>query len=151
MTSQALLVRRLRPDAHIPRRTYATDAAFDLSTPSQVVLAPLERQHVRLGIAVAVPAGHAGLIVPRSGLAQRYGLSVVNSPGLIDEGYRGELGVLLLNLGQETVLLEPGERIAQLAIVPIFIGPVLQVDDLTSTTRGTRGFGSTDDGISRPI
>jgi dUTP pyrophosphatase len=98
---------------------------------------------VPTGLAVAIPDGHAGLVVPRSGLAARHGIGVANGPGLIDAGYRGELKVILINHGQEPVSFERGERIAQLVVVPVFVGEVVEVDELPATDRGLGGFGST--------
>jgi dUTP pyrophosphatase len=98
---------------------------------------------VPTGLAVAIPDGHAGLVVPRSGLAARHGIGVANGPGLIDAGYRGELKVILINHGQEPVSFERGERIAQLVVVPVLVGEVVEVDELPATDRGAGGFGST--------
>src|SRR5207237_1310582 len=106
-------------------------------------LAPGERASLRTGVAIEIPAGHAGLVVPRSGLAERHGLALVNAPGLIDAGYRGELRVLLLNTDQhERFTVSPGDRIAQLVLIRIEIPPVIEVDELTSSERGPGGFGS---------
>lgn len=98
---------------------------------------------VPTGVAVAVPAGHAGLVTPRSGLAARYGLGVVNGPGVVDAGYRGELKVILINHGEDEIALERGERIAQLVVVPVVDQEFVEVDQLPPSERGDGGFGST--------
>ena len=105
-----LLIRRLHPDAHMPAGAYAADAGLDLASVEEAVLAPGERRTVATGLAVAIPDGHAGFVQPRSGLASRHGITVVNSPGLIDAGYRGELKVVLLNTVTEADELPPSER-----------------------------------------
>ena len=138
-----LQVLRLRPEAVLPRRAYAGDAGLDLAACERVELAPGERAVVATGIAVAIPEGHAGFVQPRSGLAARNGVSVVNSPGLIDSGYRGEVKVVLLNTdSEETFVAEPGDRIAQLVVLPLPELDVVEVDELPDTKRGVRGFGS---------
>ena len=137
-------VRLLHPDAIPPARTRAGDAAFDLCAVEPFSLAPGERAVVGTGVAVAVPDGAAGLVVPRSGLAARHGLSVVNGPGLIDPSYRGEIRVVLVNLGDEPFAGEPGDRIAQLLLVPFVAPETRVVDELPASAdgRGTGGFGS---------
>jgi len=138
-----LLVRRVRPDATIPTRTHAGDAGFDLYAVEAMNLEPGARAHVATGIAIALPPGHAGLVLPRSGTALRHGISLVNAPGLIDEGYRGELKVLLLNTDrQESFTVAPGDRIAQLVIIAPALPAVVEVEDLGATDRGEGGFGS---------
>ncbi len=137
-------LRRLDPDLDPPRRQRAGDAAADLPARHTVTLAPGERAVVPTGFAIAVPDGAAGLVLPRSGLAAEHGLTVLNAPGLIDAGYRGELKVVLLNTGAESVTLERGQRIAQLLVVPV---PALEfelVDELPPAPddRGAQGFGS---------
>lgn len=144
--SGQLAVQRLDPRAVVPQRAHAGDAGLDLSILESVRLEPGARQRVRTGIAVAIPPGHAGFVVPRSGLAARLGLSVVNTPGIIDAGYRGELLVLLLNTDREQVIeLAAGERIAQLLVVPVALPQVVAVDALPAAGdgRGTGGYGST--------
>lgn len=138
-----LRVRRLRPEAVLPAYAHDGDAGMDLAAVEPVALAPGERAAVPTGLAVAVPAGWVGLVHPRSGLALRAGLSLVNAPGTIDAGYRGELKVLLINLGHEPVELQPGERIAQLVLQRVGRAEVVEVDDLDATSRGAGGFGST--------
>ena len=139
-----LPVRRLRPDAVVPARAHPGDAGLDLSAVEPLVLEPGGRAACATGLAVAIPEGHAGLVVPRSGLARRHGVTVANAPGLIDAGYRGELQVLLVNLAQEPYRIAPGARIAQLVIVPVALSAPRLVDELpASDGRGEGGFGST--------
>jgi dUTP pyrophosphatase len=139
-----LAVTRLREDAVLPTRAYAGDAGLDLAACERVELGPGERAAVPTGIAVAIPDGFAGLVMPRSGLAVKHGIGKVNSPGLIDSGYRGELRVVLLNTDRhETFVVEPGMRIAQLVILPIPAVELVEVDELPESERGVRGFGST--------
>jgi dUTP pyrophosphatase len=138
-----LPIARLRPDAVVPARAYAGDAGLDLTACERAVLAPGERATVGTGLAVAIPEGHAGFVQPRSGLAARHGITVVNSPGLIDSGYRGELRVVLLNTdARETFTVEPGMRIAQLVVLALPEVELLEVDELPASERGVRGFGS---------
>ena len=135
-------VRRLRPDARIPDQAYNGDAGLDLSACEHVVLPPGERAVVTTGLAVEIPDGYAGFVQPRSGLAARHGVGIVNSPGLIDSGYRGEIRVILLNTGRDAFSVEPGMRVAQLVVVPVATVRLVEVDELTSSERGMRGFGS---------
>jgi dUTP pyrophosphatase len=138
-----LPIQRLRDDAIVPERAYAGDAGLDLSACEHVELRPGERALVGTGLAVAIPEGYAGFVQPRSGLAARHGLTVVNSPGLVDSGYRGELRVVLLNTDEkEPFLVEPGMRIAQLVVLPIPELELIEVEELPSSQRGVRGFGS---------
>jgi dUTP pyrophosphatase len=138
-----LPLRRLRPEATLPERAYTGDAGLDLAACERVELPPGERAVVPTGLAVAIPEGYAGFVQPRSGLAARHGIAVVNSPGLIDSGYRGEIRVVLLNTDRErTFVAEAGERIAQLVVLPVAEVEVLEVDELPETERGVRGFGS---------
>jgi dUTP pyrophosphatase len=138
-----LPVRRLRADAALPARAYAGDAGFDLAACERVELGPGERAAVPTGLAVAIPEGHAGFVQPRSGLAARNGLTIVNTPGLIDSGYRGELVVILLNTDREVpFVVEPGMRIAQLVVLPVPEVELVEVDELPASERGVRGFGS---------
>jgi dUTP pyrophosphatase len=138
-----LAVRRLRPDAQLPTRAYAHDAGIDLSACERVELGPGERALVPTGLAVAIPEGYAGYVQPRSGLASRHGISIVNTPGLVDAGYRGELLVNLVNTDRrETFVVEPGMRIAQLVILPVPHVDVVEVDELPESERGAKGFGS---------
>ena len=138
-----LPIQRLHEEATLPERAYSGDAGLDLATCERVELGPGERATVPTGLAVAIPEGYAGFVQPRSGLAARQGISVVNSPGLIDSGYRGEIRVVLLNTDAEhTFVAEPGDRIAQLVVLPIPELEPVEVDELPETERGVRGFGS---------
>jgi dUTP pyrophosphatase len=140
----ALEVRRLRADAVLPSRAHAGDAGFDLVACEGVELAPGARAMVGTGVAVSIPEGHAGLVLPRSGLAARHGITVVNAPGLIDEGYRGEVRVVLLNTDTSaSFAVEPGMRIAQLVVVALPAVEVTEVAELATSERGSDGFGST--------
>ena len=135
-------VRRLRPDANVPKQAYEGDAGLDLSACEAVVLAPGSRAVVPTGLAVEIPEGYAGFVQPRSGLAARHGIGVVNSPGLIDSGYRGEVLFVLLKTGEEPFSVEPGMRIAQLVVLPVAAVRLVEVDELAASERGSRGFGS---------
>ena len=127
----------------LPDRAYAGDAGLDLSACERVELGPGERALVPTGLAVAIPDGHAGFVQPRSGLAARHGLSVVNTPGLVDSGYRGELLVNLLNTDRKvTFVVEPGMRIAQLVVLRLPAVELVEVEELPESERGVRGFGS---------
>jgi dUTP pyrophosphatase len=138
-----LLVRRLHPDAQMPAGAYDGDAGLDLASIEEAVLGPGERRTVATGLAVAIPDGHAGFVQPRSGLALRHGITVVNSPGLIDAGYRGELKVVLLNTDPaEPFHIRPGDRIAQLVVLALPRVTVTEADDLPPSQRAERGFGS---------
>jgi dUTP pyrophosphatase len=139
-----LRVRRLHPDARLPTRSHPGDAGYDLHALEAVTLAPGERAMVRTGVAVELPRGHAGWVVPRSGLAHRHGLALVNAPGLVDEGYRGEVRVLLLNTDRAApAALAGGDRIAQLVVMAVATPDVVEVDELGGSARGAGGFGST--------
>jgi dUTP pyrophosphatase len=135
-------IHRLRPDARVPEQAYEGDAGLDLAACDAVVLEPGERAVVPTGLAVEIPEGFAGFVQPRSGLAARHGIGIVNSPGLIDSGYRGEIRVVLLNTGAESFAVEPGMRIAQLVVVPVAAVRLVEVDELATSKRGARGFGS---------
>lgn len=134
---------RLDQELPVPSQAHIGDAAVDLHCRVDVALQPGERAAVPTGLAVAIPVGYAGLVLPRSGHAKRLGVGVVNGPGLIDSGYRGEISVLLINHGDEPVAFTRGERIAQLSIVPVPEVSWVEVDELDSTERGDGGFGST--------
>lgn len=136
-------VHRLREDATLPSQAYEGDAGLDLAACDGVTLGPGERASVGTGIAVEIPEGYAGFVQPRSGLAARHGIGVVNSPGLIDSGYRGEIRVVLLNTDvREPFSVEPGMRIAQLVVAPVAAVRLVEVDELATSDRGARGFGS---------
>jgi dUTP pyrophosphatase len=138
-----LRVRRLDERALLPTRAYAGDAGLDLYALDEAVLGPGERASIGTGIALEVPDGQAGLVLPRSGLAARHGIALVNAPGLIDSGYRGEVRVLLLNTDRdEPFAISPGERIAQLVLVRIETPQVVEVHELALSERGADGFGS---------
>lgn len=138
-----LPVVRLREEATLPGRAYPGDAGLDLTACEPVELAPGERAVVATGVAVAIPEGFAGFVQPRSGLAARHGIAVVNSPGLIDSGYRGEIRVVLLNTDTErTFVAGVGDRIAQLVVLPVPELELVEVEELPVSERGVRGFGS---------
>jgi dUTP pyrophosphatase len=136
-------VQRLDPRAVLPSRAHPGDAGLDLHALDGFRLAPGERARIPTGIAIALPAGHAGLVLPRSGLAAKHGIALVNAPGLIDEGYRGELQVLLLNTDREAAFeAQAGDRIAQLVIVDVPAVEIVELAELVGTVRGEGGFGS---------
>jgi len=138
-----LAFRRLRDDAIVPVRAYPGDAGLDLAACDRVELGPGERAVVATGLAVAIPHGYAGFVQPRSGLASRHGISVVNAPGLIDSGYRGEVRVVLLNTDlTETFVVEPAMRIAQLVVLEVPQLELVETEELPGSERGLRGFGS---------
>lgn len=140
-----LRVRRLDPRATLPTRAYAHDAGLDLYALEPLTLGPGERASVRTGVAVEVPEGQAGLVLPRSGLAARHGIALVNAPGLIDAGYRGELRVLLLNTDRASAWsLAAGDRVAQLVLISVATPAVVEVAQLADSERGAGGFGSSD-------
>ena len=139
-----LRVIKLKDNAVIPTRAHPGDAGLDLYSTEIAHLGPGERWSVGTGIALEIPAGHAGLVLPRSGLAREHGITVVNSPGLIDAGYRGEIRVLLLNTDPaETVRIEAGARIGQLVLTPVAIAEPVEATALSESARGDGGFGST--------
>jgi dUTP pyrophosphatase len=138
-----LPIQRLRADAVLPERAYHGDAGLDLAACERVELAPGERAVIGTGLAVAIPDGYAGFVQPRSGLADRHGISIVNAPGLIDSGYRGELKVILLNTDTtHPFLVEPGMRIAQLVVLEVPELELTVTEELPATERGVRGHGS---------
>ena len=138
-----LRVRRLHPAATLPARAHDDDAGYDLCALEPATLAPGERAMLRTGIAIELPPGHAGLVLPRSGLAARHGIAIVNAPGLIDAGYRGELKVLLLNTDPAgTFEVAAGDRIAQLVVTAVATPQIVEADALAATGRGEDGFGS---------
>jgi dUTP pyrophosphatase len=149
--SGALRVLRLDPRAILPSRAYAHDAGLDLYALEPLTLAAGERASVRTGVAVEIPEGQAGLVLPRSGLAARHGIALVNAPGLIDAGYRGELQVLLLNTDRELACtLAAGDRIAQLVLIAVATPVVVEVGELGDSERGAGGFGSSGGFASKP-
>lgn len=136
-------VQRLDPAVPLPAPAHPDDAGLDLHAAEGVQLAPGARALVRTGIAVAIPAGYAGLVLPRSGHALRLGVTVLNTPGLIDPGYRGEVKVLLVNHGEAPVSFARGDRVAQLVVVPVVSARLEVVTELPPAERGADGFGST--------
>jgi dUTP pyrophosphatase len=148
MPQPVLRIHRLRNDASLPRYATVGAAGLDLTAAidAALVVEPLGRAKIPTGLVVGLPEGHEGQVRPRSGLAAKHGLTVLNAPGTIDEDYRGELAVLLVNLGSEPVTIQPGDRIAQLVVAPVTKVQVLEVRDaaeLGSTERSDGGFGST--------
>jgi dUTP pyrophosphatase len=140
-------VRLLTPAARLPERAYEHDAAYDLYAAEEATLAPLERAVVGTGIALGLPSHLAALTLPRSGLAARHGISIVNAPGLIDPGYRGEVRIILLNTDRDhTFRVSPGDRIAQLLFLPLTGVDLVAAEALDDTHRGERGFGSSGTG-----
>ena len=138
-----LRVIKLKDNAVVPTRAHPGDAGLDLYSTEIAHLGPGERWSVGTGIALEIPEGHAGLVLPRSGLAREHGIALVNAPGLIDAGYRGEVRVLLLNTDPaETVRIEAGARIAQLVVTPVAIAAPVEVTELSDSARGEGGFGS---------
>jgi dUTP diphosphatase len=138
-----LPVKRLHDAAILPTRAYDGDAGLDLAACERVELGPGERAAVGTGLTVAIPAGHAGFVQPRSGLAARHGVTVLNTPGLVDAGYRGELKVVLLNTDRtERFVVEPGMRVAQLVVLPVAFPEPREVSELPASERGEKGFGS---------
>lgn len=142
-----LAVARLRDDAVLPSQAYDGDAGLDLTACERVEIAPGERAIVGTGLAVAIPPGHAGLVIPRSGLAAKHGLTIVNTPGLVDSGYRGEVMVILLNTDRsKPFVVEPGMRIAQLVPVELPNVRLVEVAELEASKRGAGGMGSSGTG-----
>jgi dUTP pyrophosphatase len=141
--SAELRVMRLDPAARLPVRAHDDDAGYDLHALQAAQIEPGARAKVRTGIAIELAPGHAGLVLPRSGLAARHGIALVNAPGLIDAGYRGELQVLLLNTDLDAAFeIAAGDRIAQLVVVAVAAPEIVEVDTLAATLRGEGGFGS---------
>lgn len=140
----AIAVKKLHPQAQLPQRAHADDAGADLCSVADITLAPGERALIPTGIAVALPVGTVGLIHPRSGLAAKHGISIVNTPGTIDAGYRGELKVCLINTDQSKAFhVTPGMRIAQLVVQKVELMGFTEVTELDETARGEGGYGST--------
>lgn len=141
---EELRFQRIHPDARLPIRAHPHDAGLDLAVVVPVSLEPGERIAAPTGLVVAIPPGHVGLVHPRSGLSLRRGVTVVNAPGTVDAGYRGELRIALVNLSNERVSLPAGERVAQLLVQPVDLPTAVEADGLAdeATARGTGGFGS---------
>lgn len=143
MSNISLPIKRLDPSVELPSYAYEGDAGLDLRANEDVDLAPFERKLISTGLAIAIPDGYAGFVQPRSGMALKRGLSMANTPGLIDAHYRGELKVCAVNLdANETIHIEKGERIAQLVIQEVPVVKLVEVDELDETDRGAGGFGS---------
>ena len=147
-----LQVKRLRPDATVPRYMTEHAAGLDLTAvvDEPVVLAPGQRVAIPTGLVVVIPVGYEGQVRPRSGLALKHGLTVANAPGTIDADYRGELKVILVNLGHDSFTVSSGERVAQLVIAPVAQAEIEEVEEVDSTARGAGGFGSTGTGGTSP-
>lgn len=138
-----LPVRRLREDATLPARAYDGDAGLDLASCDRHEVGPGEKAVIPTGLAVQIPAGYGGFVLPRSGLAARNGITLLNAPGLIDSGYRGEVQVVFHNTDpEETFVVEPGMRIAQLVLLPVPEVVLVEEEELAGSERGERGFGS---------
>ena len=138
-----LAIKKLSKNAVVPQNAYRGDAGYDLVSTDKHCLKPFERTLIGTGIAIAIPEGYAGFVVPRSGLAIKQGLSVVNAPGLIDSNYRGEIKVIAINLDKDnSITINPGDRIAQLVIQKVEDVSFIEVDSLDCSERGTGGFGS---------
>lgn len=143
MSRVSVNIKRLDPSVELPRYAYSGDAGLDLRANETVDIPPHERRLVSTGLAIALPDGYAGFVQPRSGMALKHGLSIANTPGLIDAHYRGELKIIAVNLdSSETIHIEKGERIAQLVIQEVPVVDLVEVDELDETDRGTGGFGS---------
>lgn len=143
MATIQMRIKRLDPTVELPSYAYEGDAGLDLRANATVDIAPYERALIPTGLAIAIPDGYAGFVQPRSGMALKQGLSIANTPGLIDAHYRGELKVIAINLdARETIHIERGERIAQLVIQEVPVVHLEEVDELDETDRGTGGFGS---------
>ena len=140
---EILRFKRTRENGTAPTRATAGSAGYDLTACGETLIQPGERALVETGISIAVPAGYEGQVRPRSGLALKRGVTVLNSPGTIDSDYRGEVGVILVNHGAEPAFIRPGDRIAQLVLCAVATPDVHEVDDLGATDRGGGGFGST--------
>jgi dUTP diphosphatase len=138
-----LEVKLLHPQARVPARAHPEDAGADLFAVESVVIPPGERRDVGIGVAIAIPEGYGGFVQPRSGLAFKHGIMLVNSPGLIDSGYRGELRVCLYNSGLEPFSVGVGDRVAQLVVQRVVTPNFAEAPELTESARGERGFGST--------
>ena len=143
MSRVSVNIKRLDPSVELPRYAYSGDAGLDLRANESVDIPPHERRLVSTGLAIALPDGYAGFVQPRSGMALKHGLSIANTPGLIDAHYRGELKIIAVNLdSSETIHIEKGERIAQLVIQEVPVVDLVEVEELDETDRGSGGFGS---------
>jgi len=138
-----LKVKKLHPEAVVPHYAHPGDAGLDLFASEPALLTPGRAALVKTGVAVELPTGTEGQVRPRSGLALKHGVTVLNAPGTIDEGYRGEVGVILINHGTDSFRIEPGMKIAQMLVKPVVTVEVREVAELSATRRGDGGFGST--------
>ena len=138
-----VLFKRLNEEAKMPAYAHEGDAGLDVSSAEDISIPPMRRALVHTGLVMALPAGYEAQIRPRSGLALKKGITVLNTPGTIDAGYRGEVGVILMNLGDETFEVKKGDKIAQMVIAPVTRAEVVEVAEVDSTERGAGGFGST--------
>lgn len=138
-----VLITRLDPDVPLPSYARQDDAGADLVCAGDVDLAPGQRAVVGTGIAIALPPGYAAFVHPRSGLAARHGVTLVNAPGTIDADYRGEIKIILINLGEDPIVIKPGDRIAQMVIAPVARAELIEVESLAESSRGAGGFGHT--------
>ena len=138
-----LLIKKINPEARIPFYAHSGDAGLDLFSVEEVLIKPMERKLVHTGIGIQLPSNTEAQVRPRSGLALKYGITLLNSPGTVDEGYRGEIKELMINLSRESFLVERGMKIAQMVVKPVKQVSVEEVDELSSTDRGQKGFGST--------
>ena len=137
------MIKKINPEAKIPFYAHSGDAGLDLFSVQKILIRPMERKLVSTGIKIQLPANTEAQVRPRSGLALKYGITLLNSPGTVDEGYRGEIKVLMINLGEEPFLVEKGMKIAQMVVKPVEQVSVEEVDRLSDTDRGQEGFGST--------
>ena len=144
-----LKIKLLDPEVALPRYQHEGDAGLDLASRIAITLEPGERAMIPTGIAIAIPRGYAGFVLPRSGLAARHGIALVNSPGLIDAGYRGEVAVVMINTDKhEAFHIKRGDRIAQLVLQQVADATTVEVEQLDETSRGSGGFGSTGTGLT---
>ena len=143
MPNCTVKIKKLHPDAHIPEYAHFGDSGADLFATEEAMLQPMERKAVGTGLSAEVPQGFELQVRPKSGLALKSGLTVLNTPGTIDFGYRGEIKVILINLSMEPYTIEKGQKIAQLVVAPVAYANFREVDDLSDTSRGGGGFGST--------
>ncbi len=141
--SVIIKIKRIHPDAKLPKYEHAGDSGADLYSVIEYTLKPLERFAVPTGLTVEIPLGHEIQVRPKSGLALSHGITLLNTPGTVDAGYRGEIKVILINLGQENYLVKKGQKIAQLVVTPVLHAEFQETDSLSDSSRGDGGFGST--------
>ena len=138
-----LKFKRIHPDATLPSYAHPGDAGMDVRSVDDLVIAPGSRALVHTGLVMMLPPGYEAQVRPRSGLALKKGVSVLNTPGTIDEGYRGEVGVILVNFGEEDFSVAKGDKIAQIVVAPVTVAEIIEADEVDETQRGEGGFGST--------